>query len=112
MAQGADLHSILVSYANKNNSPYIEIEPFLDYLGRSARKNSSEHPVWNKWLQNTAVKFWSEVSILAEEGKCELTPESETGQIFMPFFYQEKLNEAYRYADENADMPFLNEGSL
>ena len=112
MAQGADLYSILVSYTNKNNSPYIDIDSFLDYLGKSARKNAKEYPVWNKWVQDTSVKFWAEISVLAEEGKCELLPEPDDGQVFMTFFYPKKLSEIYRYADDKADMPFPSEDSL
>ena len=112
MAQRTDLYSILVSYANKNNSPYIEIGSFLDYLGRYARQNSEKQPEWNKWVQDRTVKFWSEVSALAEEGKCELLSDTVDGRIYMPHFYLELLNRAYQNAEEESDLPFPGEESL
>ena len=112
MAQRTDLYSILVSYANKNNSPYIAIEPFLDFLGRYAKKNSQEHPEWNKWVHDKEAKFWSEMSALVEDGKCELLTDTDDGRVYMPFFYLEVLQEAYRNPDEDADIPFPCEESL
>jgi hypothetical protein len=112
MIQGADLYSILMAYANKNNSPYIEIDPFLDYLIKYAKKYSKDYPVWNKWLNDTSVKFWTEMSGLIEGNKAEVLADSESGRIFMSTFYPEKLKEVYSLADEKADMPFPSEESL
>ena len=112
MAQGTDLYSILVSYANKNNSPYIEIDPFLTFLGRYAKKQSAEHPEWLKWMENRNVKFWAEVSVLAEDGKCELLTDTDNGRIYMSHFYIELLEESHRNPDKDADIPFPSEDSL
>jgi len=112
MAQRTDLYSILVSYANKNNSPYIEIDNFLDFLGRYAKKHSEEQPEWLKWVNDRAVKFWSEVSALTEEDKCELLADTDSGRIYMPLFYVELLNKAYNSSDEIAEYPFPSEESL
>ena len=112
MAQRTDLYSILVSYANKNNSPYIGIESFLGFLGRYARKKSEEQPEWYKWLQDRPVKFWAEMSVLVEDGKCELLTDTADGRIYMPHFYLEVLDRAYRNPDEDADLPFPSEESL
>ena len=112
MVQGADLYSILVSYAKKINSPYIDINIFLEYLGRAAKIYSKDNPAWKKWQQDRSVKFWSEISTIAEGGKCELIPDSESGSIFMSAYYPEMLAEIYKTADDSADMPFPNEESL
>jgi len=112
MAQRTDLYSILVSYANKNNSPYIEIDPFLDFLGRYARKQSVEQPEWLKWVENRNIKFWAEVSVLAENGKCEVLTDTEPGRIFMPRFYLDLIEGSYSNADKEADLPFPSEESL
>ena len=109
MAQRTDLYSILVAYANKNNSPYIGIETFLDFLGRYAKKHSEDQPEWLKWMQDKAVKFWSEMSILVEDNKCELLTDTDDGRVYMPHFYPELLQQSYLNADEEADLPFPSE---
>ena len=112
MAYRTDLYSILVSYANKNNSPYIEIDPFLDFLGRYAKKHAEEQPEWTKWINDRAVKFWAEISSLVEADKCELLTDTENGRVYMPHFYLEVLSNSYGKGDEEADMPFPSEESL
>ena len=112
MAQKTDLYSILVSYANKNNSPYIKIEPFLEFLERHAKSASEEHPEWGKWIQETSIKFWAEMSALVDEGKCEVLTETDDGTVYLSYFYPELLKNAYRNADEDAELPFPNEESL
>ena len=113
MVQGADLYSILVSYANKINSPYIDINFFQDYLGRSAKMYAKDSPTWKQWLQeDRKVKFWSEVSALAEEGRCELLGDSIDGRIFMSSYYPDLLTEVYKHIDEKPDLPFPSEESL
>jgi hypothetical protein len=112
MAQETDLYSILVSYANKNNSPYIGIGDFLDYLEKTARKLSKESPSWNKWTQDKAVKFWSEMPLLVEGGKCELLSESENGHVYLSSYYPEKIRMSYTFTDEDAALPFPDEKSL
>ena len=112
MAQKTDLYSILVAYANKYNSPYIEIDPFLDFLGRYAKKQSEEQPEWNKWVHDRIVKFWADLSLLVEEAKCELLADTESGRIYMPYFYLDLLVKSYQNGDEDADLPFPCEESL
>ncbi|MDR2617394.1 MAG: hypothetical protein LBC62_00865 [Treponema sp.] len=112
MAQRTDLFSILVSYANKYNSPYIGIKPFLSFLEKYAKRMSEDQPEWLKWTQETTAKFWTELSSLAEEEKCELLNDTEEGRIYLSHFYLDLLQEYYRNMDTNADLPFPSEESL
>jgi hypothetical protein len=112
MAQRTDLYSILTSYANKNNSPYIAIDPFLSFLEKYAKRMAEEQPEWLKWTQDTNVKFYAELASLAEEGKCELLSDTNDGRIYMPHFYMELLQQYYNNIDSNADMPFPGEETL
>jgi len=114
MASETDLYSILVAYANKNNSPYIEIDAFLDYLEKTAKKLSKDDPAWNKWNEDKSVKFWSEMTALVESGKCELLSESEseTGRIFLSSYYPEKIRMEYELAGEDMGKPLPSEESL
>jgi len=110
--QKTDLYSILVSYANKYNSPYIKIDSFLDFLERHAKTLSEENPEWLKWLKDKPIKFWTEISVLVEDGKCELLADTEDGRIYMSRYYPQLIQKAYQGADEDADIPFHNEESL
>ncbi|MDR0720470.1 MAG: hypothetical protein LBF78_12605 [Treponema sp.] len=112
MAQRTDLYSVLMSYANKNNSPYIKIDPFLAFLEKYAKRISEDQIEWLKWTKDVRVKFWSELSNLAEEGKCELLHDTDEGRIYMPQFYVDFLKQQYLNIDENADTPFPSEESL
>jgi len=112
MTQRTDLYSILISYANKNNSPYVDINIFLEHLGKYAKKQSADQPEWLKWVDNRNVKFWAEVSALAEENKCELISDAGDGCIYMPHFYLDIIGDSYSDADKDIDMPFPSEESL
>ncbi|MDR1565945.1 MAG: hypothetical protein LBS48_01520 [Treponema sp.] len=101
-----------MSYANKNNSPYIEIETFLSFLEKHAKRMSEDQPEWLKWTQETAAKFRMELAALAEDGKCELFSDTEEGRIYLSHFYLDLLREYYSNMDANADLPFPSEESL
>jgi hypothetical protein len=112
MIQRTDLYSILTSYANKNNSPYIEFEPVIGFIEKYAKQVSSRMPEWSKWTQDASVKFWAEIAGLAEEGKCELLSDTPDGRIYMPLFYVDILRRYYEDIDNKADVPFPDEESL
>jgi hypothetical protein len=112
MAQAADLYPILKAYANKNNSPYINIDSFLSFLKNYAVRKAPEQPEWSKWTSETEIKFWRDLSALVESNKCALLTDTIEGRIYMPFYYVGQLQEAYRDIDNNADYPFPNEESL
>jgi hypothetical protein len=110
MAQKVDLYSILCSYVNKHNSPYIDVGVFLLFLERYAKKIAGNQPEWDKWTQDVQPKFYSELAALAEDGKCELIPDDSDGRIYMSHFYLDALRQWYRDVDGNADQPFPGPG--
>ena len=113
MAKVTDLYPILRAYAAKSNSPYIEIDIFLSFLERYAQRKVKEQPEWAKWLSNAGVQFWSELAALTESDKCVLLESaSPGGEVYMPFFYTDMLEEIYRDPDKDADLPFPSEESL
>jgi hypothetical protein len=112
MLNGNDLYSVLVFYANKSNSPFITVPSFLEFLENLSKKQPGENSVWYSWVKDRAMKFWSEISNLTADGKCEIITRGEVNQIYMPFFYRELLDKAYKGVDESTDMPFFNEESL
>jgi hypothetical protein len=112
MTQATDLYPILRAYANKNNSPYIDIESFLAFLEKYSARKMAEQPEWAKWTRDTGIKFWSEMAELAESGKCVLLSDTPEGRIYIPSYYVDLLKEAYTSIDDTADMPFPSEESL
>jgi hypothetical protein len=112
MAQTTDLYPILKAYANKNNSPYINIEEFIAFLENWAKRKAPEHPEWIRWTGETGVKFWSEMGNLVESGRCSLLTDTSEGRIYMPHLYVDLLKEAYHSIDDTANLPFPGEESL
>jgi hypothetical protein len=112
MAQATDLYPILKAYANKKNSPYINIEEFITFLETYSARKAPEQPEWLRWTGDTEVKFWSEMARLVESERCTLTTDTTEGRIYMPHLYVDLLREAYHSIDDTADLPFPNEESL
>ena len=112
MIYSTDLHPILVFYAQKNNSPFIAIDLFLDFLGKTAKRYSTGYPSWKKWLEGREVKFWSEMSALIAEGKCEYISDTDNNHIIVTTYYPDLINDIYQNADNDADLPFPCEESM
>ncbi|MCL2069807.1 MAG: hypothetical protein FWH19_02335 [Treponema sp.] len=112
MVRKTDLFSILVSYAKRINSPQIDVDSFLEYFEKYAKKYAAQQPDLLQWIENDAEKFWSEVDVLSQAGKCEFFTEKSTNRLFVPIFFAEKVNDAYKNPDEDANLPFYSEESL
>ncbi|MDR2102947.1 MAG: hypothetical protein LBP42_02470 [Treponema sp.] len=108
-----DLYTILKSYAEKINSPYIGVNDFISTLELYAGRRAKEQPEWLKWAQNTAEKFWLELAPLTEQGLCELISGDDPEQwIYLPQYYVELIQRAYQTPDKNVELPFPSEESL
>ena len=112
MTQKTDLYSILSSYVTKHNNPYVDIEKFVKLLQHHAARNVQENPEWKEWINNTRVKFNTELAILAEEGKCILLYDVPDGRIYLPEYVQNQLHDYYRVIDNYVDNPFPSEETL
>ncbi|MCL2094050.1 MAG: hypothetical protein FWH12_07635 [Treponema sp.] len=112
MVLRADLYSILVFYANNNNSPYVDIQPFLEFLGKNAARLADSDPEWARWRNDRSTKFWSDLSVLVEDEKCKLLTDTEDGRVYMPNYYPDLLGRAYQNIDNEMDQPFPSEESL
>jgi hypothetical protein len=112
MTQRIDLYTLLKHYAEKTNSPYIDIDSFISFLEIHASRQVKEYPEWLKWIGDTNIKFHAELSSLTESGKCEILPNTAAGQVFLPYYYIEQIQQAYLTPDESAERPFPSEDSL
>ncbi|MDR2048634.1 MAG: hypothetical protein LBP69_04195 [Treponema sp.] len=112
MAQTVDLYSILYSYSRKNGSPAIDVESFIGFLQKYARKMCGEQPEWAGWVEDTGPRIWRELNQLQEDGKVTIVNKEIGQQIFMNLYYAEQVREAYKNPDNDADMPFPDEAFL
>jgi hypothetical protein len=97
---------MLMSYANKEHSPYINIEAFILFVEKYARHVVEEQPEWTRWAKDANRRFWEELGPLIEEDKCALFTEKDGARIFLRKFYIDLLEDAYTNLDESASIPF------
>ncbi|MDR2078378.1 MAG: hypothetical protein LBP74_01485 [Treponema sp.] len=104
------LYSMLMSYANKERSPYIDTEAFILFVEKYAQHVVNEQPEWTKWSKDASRAIWEELGPLIEQGKCALLTEKTGGaQIYLSMFYIDLLEGAYANPDETAGLPFPTE---
>lgn len=112
MAQKTDLYTLLLTYANKQHSPYVEIELFISFISRYAAKYAGERPEWESWSANTNAKFWNELPPLLDEEKCKLLQEKEgQGKLLITDYYADVVAKAYDDPG-GPGLPFPDEHSL
>jgi hypothetical protein len=103
------LYSILISYANKEHSPYIDTEAFILFVEKYAQHVVNEQPEWTIWAKDASRKIWEELGPLIEEGKCALLTEKTGARIYLRRFYIDLLEGVYANPDETASVPFPSE---
>ncbi|MDR2767255.1 MAG: hypothetical protein LBB82_02890 [Treponema sp.] len=112
MAEGKDLYSIICSYAQKIESPWVGMEDFISFLEKYAKRVSGEKSEWKYWSEETGARVWTEMNHLAEAGKVNLISDERGNRAYLTLFYAEQIRDAYRNADAEAGMPFPDEISL
>ena len=112
MAQNTELYHLLKSYAKSTGSPYIELDPFVAYIEKYAKRNMAERPEWTKWADHTGIKVWEELPALEKEEKCQILRESTGTRVFMPNYYIETIQDNYQNLDETADLPFPGDNTF
>jgi hypothetical protein len=103
------LYTMLMFYAKKEHSPYIDTEAFLLFVEKYAQHMVNAHPEWTKWSKDASRKVWEELGVLIEEGKCAILTEKTGARIYLRRFYIDLLDGAYANLDEIASIPFPSE---
>ncbi|MDR1250078.1 MAG: hypothetical protein LBK63_12345 [Treponema sp.] len=106
------LYSMLMTYADREHSPYIDTEAFILFVEKYAQHVVNEQPEWTAWSKDASRKIWEELGPLIEEGKCALLTEKIGARIYMRRFYIDLLEAVYLNLDETASMPFPSEKKL
>jgi hypothetical protein len=120
MAQNVDfysLHSILIGYAQKNHSPTVEVNEFLNFLEQYAKHYADEQPEWMSWSIGTSAKFWEELKRLTDAGTCGLLERGKLHYVYLPKYCATLISNAYQASFEPSEdewriHPFPNEASL
>jgi hypothetical protein len=100
---------MLMSFAKKNRSPTIDIEPFIEFLERYAVHYAKDKPEWERWSKDTSIRVWEELTRLIAEEKCQILNSDGVSRIYMLQFFTELLEQAYEFPDDTAKLPFPNE---
>jgi predicted house-cleaning noncanonical NTP pyrophosphatase (MazG superfamily) len=103
------LYNMLISYANKEHSPYVDTEDFILFVEKYARHVVNEQPEWTRWAKDASRRIWEDLGPLIEEGKCSLFTEKTGARIYLRRFYIDLLEGAYANPDETASLPFPSE---
>jgi hypothetical protein len=107
-----NLYSMLMSFAKKNRTPTIDIEPFIEFLERYATYNVRDKPEWARWSKDTSIRVWEELTRLIAEEKCQVLNNDGVSRIYMLQFFMELLEQSYEFPDDTAKLPFPNEQTL
>jgi hypothetical protein len=106
------LYSMLMTYADKEHSPYVDTEAFILFVEKYAQHIAEEQPEWTRWSKDASRRIWEDLGPLIEEGKCMLLTEKTGARIFMRRFYIDLLEAAYLNPDITATHPFPSATSL
>ena len=108
MAQMIDLYTVLLTYAHKQHSAYIDIEQFFSFLER----HTDRHPEWRKWLTGTNTGFWEELAPFEEAERCKVFRNKQgTGRIIFIDYFIDLITKSYKNMSE-LEVPYPDESSL
>jgi hypothetical protein len=93
-------------YAKKAGSPLIDMEEFISFLEKYAKRISVEKPEWTKWASDTRTKVSIEADQLAGEGKLVFDSINSKAKVHFCLYYAELVKEAYKNAENESDMRF------
>jgi len=112
MFQKSDLYTVLLTYAGKNNSPYVYTESFLVFFTHYAQNNFDDTTAAFDLLSDGAAKFWEEIAVFQQEGKCRLLTDQPNKRLYMLHYYPYRLQLAYQDIEKDEEQPFHNEATL
>ena len=111
MPQRTDLYTVLNVYARKHSSPLINMETFINFLGKYANKIYEEKPEWTRWTEETGTRVWMDMNRLAEDGRVQIQDNEKGSSVYLSHYYVEQIKETYSNPDKESRMPFPDEHS-
>jgi hypothetical protein len=110
--QAAEVHTMLVLYAQKLNSPVVGVGEFIRFVEEYARRQAPKKPEWKSWTVDINDRIWAEIHSLIKEGKCKLIGERKDAKVSVVNFYLDMVNAAYEDSESLATNPFPCEETL
>ncbi len=107
MAAKKNLLTILVLFAQKQNSPHVHFAEFCDYMKRYAQHNIDTQPELINYTTNPETAMHDEIEALQGKGTIIIThPESDKKGIIVVPFYAERYASRFREIGNNPSIPF------
>ncbi len=107
MAAKKNLLTILVLFAQKQNSPHVHFAEFCDYMKRYAQHNIDTQPELITYTTNPETAMHDELETLQGNGTIIIThPESDKKGIIVVPFYAERYASRFREIVNNPSIPF------
>ncbi len=113
MSGKKNLLTILVLFAQKQNSPHVHFAEFCDYMRRYAQHNIDTQPELVSYTTNPESAMYDEIEALQKKGSIIVTnPESDKKGIIVIPYYVERYASRYREITNNPTIPFPNVNDL
>ncbi len=107
MAAKKNLLTILVLFAQKQNSPHVHFAEFCDYMKRYAQHNVDTQPDLVAYTNNPEAAMHEEIEQLSHKGSIIITnPESDKKGIIVIPYYVERYASRFREISNNPTIPF------
>ncbi len=107
MAAKKNLLTILVLFAQKQNSPHVHFAEFCDYMKRYAQHNIDTQPELISYTANPESAMHDELEALQHSGSIIITnPESDKKGLIVIPHYVERYASRYREIANNPTIPF------
>ncbi len=107
MSGKKNLLTILVLFAQKQNSPHVHFAEFCDYMRRYAQHNIDTQPELVTYTTNPESAMHDEIEALQKKGLIIVTnPETDKKGIIVIPYYVERYASRYREIANNPTIPF------
>ncbi len=107
MSSKKNLLTILVLFAQKQNSPHVHFAEFCDYMKRYALHNIDTQPDLVAYTTNPESAMHDELESLSHKGSIIIThPDSDKKGIIVIPYYVERYASRYREISNNPTIPF------
>jgi hypothetical protein len=107
----SDLLLLLGAYAAKQNSAIMTIESFAQSVITTIKQKRTDIPGIGSFLNDTKNKIYETIDELIKDGHV-LLEDGETGKIYFPSFYCERIHNAYENINTSIETSFPTETNL
>jgi len=113
-AAAVDLNSLLKNYAIKNQTAFIEKEPFVENLIVQASYMAKKYHAWAAWTVRPREKFKFDLEALVKRDTVAVVRKCGVDYIYVPAYYSECVRKAWvsKVTPELFDMAFPSIDSL